>query len=112
MKKKVRICDECKQRIANHKCYLCGKDLCDGCVHKLSLAIDKYEASRYSEEKNLIFGVDDLGTESVYKKPICSACHGEIVRMIRSLADEEIDHEELVNRLLNEIKDFITVEKL
>ncbi len=31
VKREINICDICKDRIANKKCDICGKDTCGGC---------------------------------------------------------------------------------
>jgi len=56
MEKQVIICDSCNNRIASHKCAVCGKDLCGGCSFRFKVggfsrkSISIYSGDNYYPE--------------------------------------------------------------
>ena len=60
----VKICDDCKERIAKTECLLCGKDLChDKCVNVFSFMIGRHPGDRSAALKG-VFEPDPIS--SVY----------------------------------------------
>jgi len=47
IKEKINICDLCEKRISTHKCQICEKDCCDGCLASPYLSIKRMKLFEY-----------------------------------------------------------------
>ena len=59
-KEKVVICDDCKEKIAKHKCEVCNKDLCGSCFRSFRLDINDFCFNQIYACENCKVKGDDL----------------------------------------------------
>lgn len=91
-KENITICDDCKERIAEYKCKLCGKDLCKGCLKKVVLEV----RGKYYD------GSGDLGYKVI---PYCVECRSKLEE--KSPSNENLLEDEFMKKLSDEVVEHI-----
>lgn len=52
-KKEIILCDDCKEKVAKHKCLFCDKDLCNEC--KKTMVIQRFRSRYDNNNLNIPF---------------------------------------------------------
>ena len=96
MKTEVILCDECKEKVAEHKCEICNKDICNSsdCINKIELRLQS-------------IAID----EELF---ICKDCNEKIFYQ----EDEEERNYEILNQIklkecfINQVKNLFALDTL
>jgi hypothetical protein len=123
IEKIVNVCDFCDEdKVAEYKCYFCGKDLCSYCSYHMYLGIDRYKDKNYNsnneEKKSMIeLGIGHCTLENKQSWNICPDCKEQLQDIITNIYDDlteekgnyynnEHNYDELLERILEVIKEY------
>lgn len=101
---KIKICDDCKKVIADRKCFLCEKDLCDSC------------------NGDIIWGTltfrNNANMEMMKGKTICYKCKDSFIELLKekNIPKDEFFDEDFKKEIEEKTKEYIKgrlfIEKL
>jgi len=106
MYKKVNICDFCQREVAEVKCELCGKDVCNSCGYSVKI----------SGRATSIIYLENLSIPKFDKDKvvICKNCLGKLreeIRQIQEYKDSDVEKDLILN-ILKSIKNHYKLIKL
>lgn len=107
LKKNVKICDICNEKVALHKCKLCTKDLCKSCAYTFEV----------SDITSSTMGLSwQQGASLTTSKGYCHSCKSKMWNVLRKNYDYRVVNTErrakLGERLFEILKETVIVENI